>query len=355
MSWIDQSAPVLVTGATGYVAGWIVQRLLARGCTVHAAVRGADDKEKLAHLEALKEQPECSEGKLRYFESDLLKPGSYAEAMAGCELVFHTASPFSTKVDDPIGQLVLPAQLGTRNVLEQAKATPSVRRVVLTSSVVAIYGDNADRIDLGVEAFSEAHWNETSSADHQPYPYSKTLAEKEAWRIADGQRRFDLVTINPSLVIGPGLDPHGSSESFDLVRQLGDGTMKSGVPHWGIGAVDVRDLADAHLAAGFRKAASGRYIVSGHDTSFMGLADALRETFGRDYPLPKKVMPKALVWLFAPMVNKLLTRKLVSRNVGYDWRADNGKSVRELGVSYRPLEESMVDFFQQMIDSGQLG
>ncbi len=76
---------------------------------------------------------------------------------------------------------------------------------------------------------------------------------------------------------------------------------------------------------------------------------------GEDYSLPKRVLPKSRVWLLAPLVNKLLMRKLVSRDVGYDGHGDHQESVRELGVSYGLFEEAMVDFFQQMIDRGQLG
>ena len=65
-------------------------------------------------------------------------------------------------------------------------------------------------------------------------------------------------------------------------------------------------------------------------------------------------MPKWLVWLVGPLLNRATTRKMIALNVDKPWRADNGKSVRELGLSYRPLEESMTDFFQQMIDSGYL-
>ncbi|MCG6928675.1 MAG: NAD-dependent epimerase/dehydratase family protein, partial [Acidobacteria bacterium] len=248
MSGNEANVPVMVTGATGYVAGWIVKGLLDRGLTVHAPVRNPSDPHKVKHLDALAAE---SPGEIRYFEADLLDEGSYAESMVGCETVFHTASPFTSNVSDPQKELVDPAQLGTRNVLEEADRTPSVKRVVLTSSCAAIYGDNADLKNTPNGVFTEEIWNTTSSLEHQPYSYSKTVAEREAWRIAEAQSRWDLVVVNPSLVIGPGINPHATSESFSLIRQFGDGSMKSGVPFIGIGAVDVRDLARAHLQAAF--------------------------------------------------------------------------------------------------------
>ncbi len=344
-----KNKPVMVTGATGYVAGWIVKKLLDEGLTVHAAVRDPENSEKLKHLNALAEQ---ASGSIAYFKADLLDDGSYAKAMQGCEVVFHTASPFFMNVKDPQKELIEPAQLGTRNVLEQANRTESVERVVLTSSCAAIYGDNADLEQTANGVFTEADWNVSSSIDHQPYSYSKMLAEKEAWKICGDQGRWDLVVINPSLVIGPGINPKGTSESFNLIRKLGDGSMKSGAPAWGMGVVDVRDLADAHFRAAFTPSAKGRYITSGHNTDFSGMARPLIERFGNAFPFPKKALPKWLVWLVAPMVNPGMTRKMVGRNVNHPWRADNSKSIRELGMQYRSIDESMVDFFQQMIDAG---
>jgi nucleoside-diphosphate-sugar epimerase len=351
MKEIDRSKPVLVTGATGYVAGRLIEKLLAEGLTVHAAVRNPDDSQKLHYLNTLADQ---SEGSVRYFKSDLLDKGSYADAMEGCELVFHTASPFVTHVEDPQKELINPALLGTRNVLEQAKRTPSVKRVVVTSSCAAIYGDNADLKKTAKGVFTEEDWNTSSSLSHGAYSYSKTLAEREAWKIAGKQDRWDLVTINPSLVIGPGINPQATSESFNIIRQLGDGTMKTGVPDIGFGVVDVRDLAIAHYNAGFIPNAKGRYIISGHNTSFYEMAQALLPEFGDNYLIPRRKLPKFIVWLVGPIINKTLTRKYISRNVGIPWKGDNSKSIKELGMTYRPMQESMVEFFQQAIDSGLL-
>ncbi|CAB1079978.1 Dihydroflavonol-4-reductase (EC [Olavius algarvensis Delta 1 endosymbiont] len=351
MTEIDKSKPVMITGATGYVAGWIVKKLLDEGLTVHAPVRDPENAEKLQYLKEIAAE---APGTLKFYKADLLDEGSYADAMAGCRIVFHTASPFKMDVADPQKELVDPAQLGTRNVLEEVDRTPSVERVVLTSSCAAIYGDNADLQKIPNGVFTEDIWNTSSSLEHSPYSYSKMLAEKEAWKINEKQDRWDLVTINPTLVIGPGINPHATSESFKVVKQFGDGSMKSGAPRVGFGVVDVRDLAEAHFKAAFRPEAKGRYIVSGHNTDFPSLAEALIDRFGSDYPIPRKVMPKWLVWLVAPMVNKAMTRKWVSLNVNLPWKGDNSKGVRELGMQYRPMKESMVDLFQQMIDSGQL-
>jgi dihydroflavonol-4-reductase len=348
MSDYDTTSPVLVTGATGYVAGWVVKRLLEEGFTVHAAVRDPSNAEKLKYLNALAEQ---ASGTIRYFRSDLMERGSYAEAMQGCSVVFHTASPFVVGVEDPQRDLIDPAVNGTRNVLEEANRTPSVKRVVVTSSCAAIYGDNTDLKKTPNGTFTEEVWNTSSSIDHQAYSYSKTLAEREAWAIAEAQDRWDLVTVNPTLVLGPAINPHASGESMSLIKQFGDGSMKAGVPDIGMGIVDVRDVAEMHMKAAFDPAARGRYITSGHNSSFPEIGSTLRDHFGDAYPFPKKTLPKWLVWLVGPIADKRMTRKMIGRNVGYPWIGDNSKSVRGLGMTYRPLADSVVEMFQQMIDS----
>ena len=135
---IDRSTPVLVTGGNGYIASWLVRYLLEDGVDVHATVRNPSDDTKVGHLKRL---AESSPGTLTLFAADLLDDGAFDEAMAGCELVFHTASPFVISgIKDPQKDLVDPAVHGTRNALESANRVSSVKRVVLTSSVAATFG-----------------------------------------------------------------------------------------------------------------------------------------------------------------------------------------------------------------------
>ena len=144
MTTIDKNKPVLVTGANGYVASWLVKKLLEDGITVHAAVRNPNNERKIAHL---KVAAEGTPGEIRFFAADLLKKGSYQEAMEGCELVYHTASPFVTDVKDAQKELIEPAENGTANILETANQVSSVKRVVVTSSCAAIYTDAIDTVN----------------------------------------------------------------------------------------------------------------------------------------------------------------------------------------------------------------
>ena len=344
---VSTDSPVLVTGATGYVAGWLVKKLLEAGVTVHAAVRNPDAADKRAHLD---EVAANAPGEIRYFKADLMDEGSYAEAMKGCSIVFHTASPFTIEVDDPQKELIDPALLGTRNVLQSVNQTDSVERVVLTSSCAAIYTDAIDCQSAPGGILTEDVWNTTASLEYQPYSYSKTVAEKEAWKMADAQDRWKLVVCNPCVIVGPSLNAAPTSETFRLIKQLGDGTMKMGAPKLGMGMVDVRDVADAHIAAAYLPEANGRNILRAENTNFLEFGLVLQEKYGDDYPLPKKPLPKWLVWLVGPMQG--IPRKFVSNNVNIEWKADNGKSLKELGLSYRPMKETMEDMFAQMIEHG---
>ena len=352
MTQIDKSKPVLVTGANGYVASWLVKRLLEEGLTVHAAVRDPNNEKKVGHLLSL---AEASKGDIVLFKTDLLTPGAYQAAMENCELVYHTASPFFTDVQDPQKDLIEPAVQGTTNVLQTAEAVESVRRVVVTSSCAAIYTDAIDTLNAPEGKLTEAVWNTTASIDYQPYSLSKTLAEKKAWELAENQDRWDLVAVNPCLVIGPALNPHGTtSESMDIVKMLGDGQLKMGAPRLGMGVVDIRDLAEAHYRAGFTPEANGRYITAGKETNLLEMGQALIPKFGDRFPLPRRALPKWLLMLIGPMTNKLFTRKFIRNNVNILWRADNSKIKRELGMEFRPFQQTMEDAFQVLVDEGLL-
>jgi len=345
---INPEAPVLVTGASGYIGSWIVRRLLETGRTVHGTVRNPNKPTGLEHLHALAaEHPD----RLRLFQADLLDTGSFDEAMAGCELVMHTASPFLLSgFSDAEQALVRPALEGTRNVLDSVNRTESVKRVVLTSSVVALYGDARESQDVPGGVFTEAHWNTTSSVDHQPYSYSKTVAEQEAWRYQREQKRWDLVTIHPGLVLGPALTSASDSASLSTMKQFIDGTLLAGAPALTMGVVDVRDVADAHLQAGFTPESHDRYIVNADSLTLLQIGKTLRRQYGPLYPFPRMTAPKPVIKAIAPLAG--LTREFVELNIGYPLKFDNSRSQEELGLTYRPVEATITEHFQQMIDDG---
>ena len=340
--------PVLVTGANGYVASWLVRRLLELGLEVHATVRDPRDPRKTSHLDAIAR--DCP-GTLTFFEADLLDPGGFDRPMEDCGLVFHTASPLIVRnVDDPVRDLIEPATQGTRHVLEAAGRTPSVRRVVFTSSIVAVYGDAADLADIGEDRFDESHWNTTSTEHHQPYSRSKTLAERLAWEMAGEQERWDLVVVNPGLVLGPGLSPHTAAEGVLVMLDFGSGYYSFGAPGLEFAIVDVRDVAEGHLRAGLMPEASGRHILVSETLSLIEIADVLRDRFGDGFPFPRQTVSNTVALMLAP--RRGIPQAVAKRNLGYPLRFANRRARESLGMTFRPAAESVVEHFRQLLDDG---
>lgn len=335
--------PILVTGATGYLASWIVYQLLERGETVHATVRNPDKKEKYQHLlDAAERFP----GTLQVFAADLLKEESFVEAMQGCGAVIHTASPFFTTPDnDPQKELVDPALKGTQNVLNTVNQTASVKHVVLTSSVVAIYGDATDLKSTPMGRFTETQWNETSSLEYQPYAYSKTLAEKAAWEICEAQSHWTMNTINPGFILGPSQTPRTDSTSINFMRSMANGTFRLGVPRLSMGMVDVRDVAQAHILA-LEKQAEGRFILVSKTRDAWWVAQTLKSHFGKRYAFPLMAAPKWMVKIIGP--SQGLSKQFVERNVGCPMAFDNTRSIELLGVNYRPIEDTLIEHIEQL-------
>src|SRR5690606_41268241 len=101
------TAPVLVNGASGYIASWVIQKLLTQDSTLHATLRDLNKSKSFAHLEKIAEN---SPGTLKLFQANLLSPGSFDAAMQGCEIVFHMASPFVvTNYKDAVKDIIEPA------------------------------------------------------------------------------------------------------------------------------------------------------------------------------------------------------------------------------------------------------
>ncbi len=348
MTEIDRNKPVLVTGGAGYIASWIVKYLLEDGLSVRASVRDRNDATKVGHLMMLADK---HEGRLELFEADLNTNGSFDTAMRDCELVIHTASPFFISgFKDAKRELVDPAVNGTRSVLEGANRTPSVKRIVLTSSVAAIMGDNVDARKHENQTMTEEDWNESSSVDHQPYQYSKTLAEREAWKIADAQDRWDLVTINPAFVLGPSLSERMDGTSVQFMRRLVSGEMKFGVPRLHFGIVDVRDVARAHILAGLTPEAAGRHILCADTKPLLELGKMIGDRFGKKYPTPGGYLPAPIVYLVGPFLG--LSWSFLSKNLGVNYDLDNTRSREDLGVEYRSIPDTICEHVAQMDAAG---
>jgi len=326
----NNSGPlVAVTGASGYIAGVLIDLLLKKGYRVNGTVRSLADKAKVAHLEK-------DLSGVRLFEADLLAVGSFKAAFAGCKIIFHTASPFQLSVEDPQRDLVDPALKGTINVIQEALAVETVDTIVVTSSVAA-----TRRWDKPEDyVLTEADWNETASVSHMPYPYSKVVAERAAWDLvakhnaAAAAKPVRLVCINPSSVIGPPFGTRVDGQSMKSLLALVNGqNVEKGYAPMRLPTIDVRDVAAAHVAAAENPAASGRYLCTSRRTaSNEEIASIIRKHFPQ---LAHKVPDH-----YAP------------GNMSVDVITDTSKLERELGIHLIPLETSIVDMITKLIQVG---
>lgn len=345
MENLSRKGKILVTGGTGYLASWIIKYLLDEGYAVNTTVRDLQNQSFHRHLTELSE---IHPGKLTLYEAELMKEGSFDGAVTGCSVVIHTASPFRISgVKDVMKELVMPAVQGVRNVFESAVRAGTVHRIVMTSSAAAIYGDAIDIYKTEHGIFTEKHWNTTSSLTHQPYSYSKTLAEKEAWNFIADHPELELNVINPGFVLGPSLTDRMDSISISVIDQLISGKFRTGVPKGMHAVVDVRDVAMAHLLAAFAPVYGYRFIAAPHHTTFVQMASIVKKKYP-DLPVPTRSVPTWLFLLVGPVMG--FPARFIRRNIGYEIKFDNTQIQEKLGIKFRLLEETLIDQVAQLLE-----
>jgi dihydroflavonol-4-reductase len=330
---------VLVSGGSGYIAGFLIRQLVAEGWTVHATVRS------LAREAAVRQLLAVDNDRLKFFAADLTDDAGWAEAMAGCSHAAHVASPLPAGVAKDANELIVPARDGALRALRAAKAA-GVRRFVMTSSVAAIsYGRGR-----GVHTFTEADWTPSDLASATPYVLSKTIAERAArdWVAKEGGG-LEFCSINPSVVLGP-VWSRDYSASVVIVKKLLDGSMGA-LPDAGFGVVDVRDVADLHVRAlNGDNMAGERFIASGPFMKLRDIAEVLRSRLGVEArKVTTRNLPDLLVRV-AALFNPLA--KAVVGELGSVRNQDASHAKAVLGWVPRPAEESIVDTARSLIDLG---
>ncbi|PWA79400.1 bifunctional polymyxin resistance protein, ArnA [Artemisia annua] len=310
---------VCVTGAAGFVASHLVKLLLQQGYYVKASVRSLNNPSKTEHLLKL----DGAEKRLHLFEADLLEEGSFDAAIDGCDGVFHTASPFFNTVTDPQKELIEPALKGTLNVLGSCSKSPSVKRVVVTSSLAAVVFNARPKTP---EVVVDETWfsdPELSKAMKLWYVLSKTLAEDAAWKFAE-EKGLDLVTINPAMVIGPLLQSTLNT-SAETIANLLNGSET--YPNSSLGWVNVKDVAKAHVQAFEIPSANGRYCLVESVAHYSELVKILRKL----YPASKLPEKCADDNVFSPVTFQVSKVK-----------------AKSLGIDYTTLEQSIKETVESL-------
>ena len=330
---------VLVSGGSGYIAGYVIRQLVADGWMVHTTMRNLAKEDGVRKLLAV------DNARLKCFAADLNSDAGWAEAMEGCSGVVHVASPFPPNVVKDPNDLIIPAREGALRALRAARAA-GVRRFVMTSSIAAIaYGRPKDS-----DTYTEADWTDADYPGTTPYIQSKTIAERAArdWVAAEGGG-IEICTVNPAAVLGPVWSDDFST-SITLVKRLLEGSLR-GCPDVGFGIVDVRDTADLHVRALKAPGMAGeRFIASGPYLKMIDIAHILKQRLGAQArKVPTRQLPDWLVRLsalFDPSVRQ------VASGLGRIRRMDASHAKAVLGWTARPPEDSIVDTARSLLDLG---
>ncbi|XP_024637146.1 cinnamoyl-CoA reductase 1 isoform X2 [Medicago truncatula] len=321
---VNNNKKVCVTGAGGFVASWLVKLLLSKGYFVHGTVRepGSPKYEHLLKLEKASEN-------LTLFKADILDYESVYSAIVGCSAVFHVASPVPSTVVpnpelNPQVEVIEPAVKGTANVLE-ACLKANVERVVFVSSVAAV----AINPNLPKDkAIDESCWSDKDYCKNTKnwYCYAKTEAEEQALHFAK-RTGLNVVTICPTLVLGPILQSTTNASSLVLVKLLKEGCDSvENKLRW---IVDVRDVVNAILLAYENHEADGRYICTSHAIVTRDLVERLKGIYP-NYKYPTNYIEMD------------------------DYKMLSSEKLQSLGWKLRPLEETLIDSVESYKEAGLL-
>jgi dihydroflavonol-4-reductase len=326
---------VTITGLTGLIAAHTAAQLLSRGYTVRGTVRSAAKARDNPKIMAL---PGAAD-RLDVVEADLLTEGSYDAAVMGAETVFHMASPYVLEFKDAQKDLVDPAVKGTLNVLQACAKSPSVKRVVLTSSMAAVTDEPDGRV------LTEKDWNTKSSLVRNPYYFSKSEGERAAWAFMEREKpHFDLVVINPFLVIGPSLTPALNTSNQIIVEALTGVFPAIMQLNWGM--VDVRDVALAHILAAESPSAEGRYLCAAENITMRQLIEMLTPMAKPGDKLPTRAIDfwlGSFIGRFFAFTQPPGAASYMKTHLGRTVRFDTGKVQQDLGLQYRAIRATMAE------------
>jgi dihydroflavonol-4-reductase len=343
---ISTMTTVLLTGASGYIGKHIALHLLNQGYEVRASVRSLSksDEVRRAVLPLLLDSSNL-DSPLTFVELDLEKDSGWDSALKGIDVLMHTASPFPLTSPKDENDLIRPAVEGTLRALRAAKNV-GVNRVILTSSVAAIYGSE---LPSGALSYDETMWTDVEHpVGRVPYTKSKTLAEKAAWDfIKSDAPEIALTTINPVLVLGAPLDKNFGS-SISLVERVLSGSDPM-LPDLKFAIVDVRDVAKMHVDAIKNENTKGERIIASSETrSFVEIAKLLKSVY------PKSKVKSAQAPTFMIRLLSLFdgSIKSILPQLGKPMNVSGAKAQRILSINFIPVEVTIKESADYLIKNG---
>jgi dihydroflavonol-4-reductase len=314
----------LVTGGTGFVGSHVARALAAHGHQVRILRRATSRLDAVVDIDC------------EHFVDDVLDPDSLQPALEGVDWVFHVAAVAAYWRSNPAHIYRVNVD-GTRHVLEAAEAA-GVRRVIFTSSAAALgYRDDLRVVDETV-CFN---WDQHLT----PYGHSKFLAEAEVFRAI--RRGLDAVILNPAVITGPGdLNQISSSVVLEMAR----GNVPPTVPPGGVTVIDVRDVAEAHVAAAERGRTGERYLLGAVDLTHKAWLRLVADAVGR--PMTAVPLPAWTMHVLAGVADVLRSYGVPVPIEGNQLRLSTRmmffncqKAWRELGEPRIPIRQSLRDTY----------
>lgn len=332
---------VLVTGGSGFLAGWCIVALIERGYRVRTTVRNPA-RERQVHATVASQVDPAH--RLTVHQADLTSDEHWDNVIEGCDYVLHVASPFPAKQPKDPDDLIVPAREGTLRVLGKA-LDHGVKRVVVTSSVAAVrLAKGAD-----VKTLTEEDWTDPGEDGLTPYVRSKTIAERAAWDLVKERGAEErLAVVNPGAIIGPVLNDD-LSYSLEAIERLLKGMP--GMPRLGFSFVDVRDVADLEVRAMTSPEAGGQRFIA--VTKFLWMADTgeiLRDRLGdAAAKVPTRTIPDFVVRAMALFDGGI--RSAVG-GLGKRSELSSEKARTTLGWTPRPIEDTIAESGESLIEHG---
>lgn len=344
-----------VTGASGYIGGAIVERLLIAGHSVHGTVRSNPQDTRYDTMRAM----DGAKDRLHLFKADLSEKGSFDEAVRGCDVVLHVASPVTVRVarGQVEEEVIRPAVEGVENVVGAIERSGTVDTLVYTGSLSAVHGDNWER---GADhVYTEEDWDEVASVSKFPYAFSKVLAEKRAWELyyanndasqkcnTDSEqhatslkKKWRLVVLLPGFVVGPPVT-QVKSELVEFATLLMNGKLWPCIPNYHFPYVDLDDVASAHILVAMKSNCHGRYILA-HGQHSLGMRDVI-QSLRQEFPnhrLPRLGAPKWMLWIASKMTDKV-PWDLVASCLNKPMSFRGGRISRDTGLEYHDPMQGM--------------
>lgn len=326
----------LVTGSTGFVGANLCAALVKYGWSVRALHRAS------SRLDTLREAGVTVEHAI----GDVTEPESLAEAVRGCDVVFHVAAvaDYWRQSAEKIYRINVE---GTRAVC-RAALDAEVSRLVFTSSVGSLgvpkrgqLADESHEFNLPPERFR--------------YGHSKLLAEGVVREFV--ARGLDAVTVNPSIILGPG-DLNMISGS--IVTEVAQRRVPPLYPSGGTNYIDVADVCAGHIAAAERGRTGERYILAAHNLTHREAMQVVCDVVGA--PMPRRSIPRALTGPLAAMLD--LAARVVGRPLPFNGDQlrlsaefiyfDASKAVRELDLPQTPFHKTVERTYQWYKTNGYL-